>query len=59
LKVYLRYTDAGQVDLQDFDSISEKYESLENRYVVGLINLARLREVSWLKNPEVNILVMD
>lgn len=59
LKIYLRYTTPDQVELTDFYSISEKYESASYRYIVGTINLRDLKEAAWLNNKEVNILVMD
>jgi len=59
LKIYLRYTSPDQVDLTHFYSISEKYESASNRYIVGTINLKKLKDAEWLKNREVNILVLD
>ncbi len=59
LKIYLRYKKTDQVDLADFYSISEKYESADNRYVVGIINLDKLKNSSWLKNKEVNLLVLE
>lgn len=59
LKIYLRYKKTGQVDLADFYSISEKYESSANQYVVGTISLSKLRTAGWLKNKEVNLLVLE
>jgi homoserine dehydrogenase len=59
LKIYLRYKKTGQVELADFYSIQEKYESPDNRYVVGNINLKKLKEAAWLNNPDVNLLVLE
>lgn len=59
LRIYLRYQEVGEVNLDDFDTIEEKYESAQNRYVVGMINLAKLRKASWLKQPGVNLLVLS
>ncbi|RFM36409.1 homoserine dehydrogenase [Chitinophaga silvisoli] len=59
LKIYLRYRTADQVHLPDFYNISEKYESSTWRYVVGVINLEKLKEAKWLKNPDVNLLVLE
>jgi homoserine dehydrogenase len=58
LKIYLRYSNASQVHLTDFYSISEKYESSTYSYVVGVINLQKLKEAAWLKNKDVNLLVL-
>ncbi|MBV8255388.1 MAG: homoserine dehydrogenase [Chitinophaga sp.] len=59
LKVYLRYKTPDQVDLTEFFNISEKYESATYRYVVGTINLQKLKDAHWLKNKDVNLLVLE
>jgi homoserine dehydrogenase len=59
LKVYLRYRTADQVHLADFYNISEKYESATYSYVVGVINLEKMKEAAWLKNKDVNLLVLE
>lgn len=59
LNVYLRYSAPEQVDLDKFESISEKYESPTFRYVVGKINLKDLRTSKWLKDKNVNVLVLE
>ncbi|MHB1922889.1 MAG: homoserine dehydrogenase [Chitinophagaceae bacterium] len=59
LKIYLRYTQPTEVNLNDFTSISEKYESENYRYVVGLINLEKLIAAKWLSNTSVNLLVFN
>jgi homoserine dehydrogenase len=59
LKVYLRYRTADQVHLADFYNISEKYESGTWRYIVGVINLEKLKEAKWLANQDVNLLVLE
>jgi homoserine dehydrogenase len=59
LNVYVRYKTPDQVDLSAFYSISEKYESSSWRYVVGTINLNKLSTADWLKNKDVNLLVLD
>lgn len=59
IKIYLRYRTADQVHLADFYNISEKYESSTWRYIVGVINLEKLKEAKWLNNPDVNLLVLE
>lgn len=59
LKIYLRYKKQGQVDLADFYTIQEKYESTDNHYVVGTINLKKLKEAEWLRNEDVNLFVLE
>ena len=59
LQVYVRYSRPDQVDLTEFYNISEKYESPTYRYVVGTINLDKLKDAAWLKNKDVNLLVLE
>lgn len=59
LKLYVRYKKAGQINLHDFNSICEKYESPDNLYIVGIISLGKLKEAAWLPNKEVNVLVLE
>ncbi len=41
-RVYFRYHDADDLNLVDFKSIDERYESRDNKYVVGTVSLASL-----------------
>lgn len=59
LKVYLRYSKPEQINAAEFISISEKYESSTYRYIVGTINLQKLQSASWLKDKDVNLLVLE
>lgn len=59
LKIYLRYQKPEQIDLNDFDTVLEKYESLDSRYVVGIISLKKLRQTAWLAHPDVSMLVLE
>ena len=42
LEIYLRYSDAKDLDLFRFDTISEDFKSLNYKYVIGIINLDQL-----------------
>lgn len=42
LEIYLRYSDAKDLELFHFDSISEDFKSLDYKYVIGIINLEQL-----------------
>ncbi len=44
-RIYLRYNDPSDIDLLQFEEISERYDSPGYRYVVGKVSLARLHEV--------------
>jgi homoserine dehydrogenase len=58
LDIYLRYKIPDQVNFEDFYFISERYQSVDNSYVVGKINLRKLKEAAWLRNEDVNLLVI-
>lgn len=58
LTIYLRYSHPDLVDLRKFESILEKYESMENHYVVGSISLDTIIQSGWTSHPEINLLVM-
>ncbi len=44
-RVYYRYTDAEDLALIHFDSVSESYISENNKYVVGYVSLSELHRV--------------
>src|SRR6056297_2168981 len=45
VEIYLRYREASDFNLFDFETISERYSSLSNHYVVGTIMLDKLISV--------------
>ena len=54
LEVYFSYSKPGDLQLMDFDEITEQYSSRYHYYVVGKINLGKLREVSaYLESADV------
>lgn len=57
IKVYVRYKASGQIRFEDFKNIEVKYESPENLYVVGDINLDTLRHADWIKKEDVNLMI--
>lgn len=59
LKVYLRYKDPAQIVFSDFENVEVKYESPENHYIVGHINLEKVKQAEWLKNKDVNLMVFE
>lgn len=44
-RVYVRYNSDEDLDLLQFDEISERYISSDTRYAVGKVNLRRLHEI--------------
>ena len=57
LEVYVRYVDRNDLNLSDFDNISQRFESAAYSYVIGEINLDKLNNLPWTKNPNVSIIV--
>lgn len=56
LQVYVRYRLEGQVEESDFDEITERFVSGENRYWIGKIPLKRLQNAAWIKNEQVSLI---
>lgn len=44
-RIYMRYHDVGDLDLMQFEEISERYLSESTKYVVGKVNLRTLHEI--------------
>jgi homoserine dehydrogenase len=59
LKIYLRFGDPGLIDKNDFNEILEEYKARENQYIIGEINFEKLRNAQWLRNPEINIILLE
>jgi homoserine dehydrogenase len=57
LEVYVRYTDANDLNILDFTNISQRFESKGYNYVIGEINLEKLNRLPWVKNPKVSLIV--
>ncbi len=57
LEVYVRYVDRNDLNLSDFDNISQRFESAAYSYVIGEINLDKLNNLPWTKNPKVSLIV--
>jgi homoserine dehydrogenase len=57
LEVYVRYENRDDLNLSDFDNISQRFESQAYSYVIGEINLDKLNNLPWTKNPKVSLIV--
>lgn len=58
LKLYVRFSSTGQIDLKDFNFIHEQYTSDKIKYVIGTIALEKLIKVEWAKDENINLLVV-
>jgi homoserine dehydrogenase len=59
LELYASYDGAVTPVTSDFESISVRHESPGFNYLVGKINLSRLRNAVWLEDPSVNIVLTE
>jgi homoserine dehydrogenase len=59
LKIYLRFNDPSMIDKDDFNEILEEYKARENQYIIGIINFEKLRNAQWIRNPEINVILLE
>lgn len=57
LEIFVSFKNKNEVAIEDFDSISEQYQSVEGNYVIGKISFDRLIKAEWFKSEEVSILL--
>lgn len=57
LEVYVRYSDKDVVQWDDFETISQRFESEEYSYVIGSIYLERLLQEEWQLNNNISIIL--
>ncbi|NVO20445.1 MAG: homoserine dehydrogenase [Bacteroidetes bacterium] len=57
LEVFIGYKDTTDLELSDFETVSEKYVSQDGNYLVGKIRFDKLRNCSWAFNPNISILL--
>lgn len=58
LEVYFRYKNGTKVNLNEFSSLKEKYEASDQSYVIGTINLSRLQKADWIRDNNVNVILV-
>jgi homoserine dehydrogenase len=57
LEIFVSFNNKKEVALEDFDSISEQFQSVEGNYVIGKISFHRLISSEWFKSGDVSILL--
>lgn len=57
LEVYVRYQDKSIVKWDDFENISQRFESSEYNYVIGSIYLEQLLQEEWALNKHISIVL--
>jgi homoserine dehydrogenase len=59
LEIYVSYTNAALPDMVDFESISVKHESPGFNYLIGKINLSRLKQCNWMQHDSISIVLTE
>jgi len=59
LHVYVSCENMNDIDVNDFISIDETYNSQSRKYVTGLVNFDKLRNASWLSNPSNSLIAFE
>jgi homoserine dehydrogenase len=59
LRIYLRYKNIEEVDFDDFNRIEQRFESDNENYIIGTINLQKIIAADWLKWNDVNIISLN
>jgi homoserine dehydrogenase len=59
IPIYLRFDNPDAIDKKDFITIREEYKAKENHYIIGEINFEKLRNSTWLRNPGINIILLE
>jgi len=59
LRVYVSCENMNEIELQDFVTIDETYNSQNRKYVTGSISFDKLMKANWLNNPANSLIVFD
>ncbi len=57
LEVFVSYASTDSIDITDFSSISERYQSVHENYICGTIPFQQLIEAAWLNSPTVSVIL--
>lgn len=57
LEVYVRYQTKEDVQWNDFETISQRFESAAYSYVIGTIRLEQLLQEEWQLNKEISLIL--
>jgi homoserine dehydrogenase len=58
LRVYVSFKDWDVVSRLDFEQVFEFHGTEQRQYITGLIEVQKLREARWYKNPSVSIILL-
>lgn len=59
LEIYVRYTDPNDVQWDDFQNISQRFESKDYNYVIGSIYVEQLLQEEWQLNNAISIVLKE
>ncbi|MCO6358909.1 homoserine dehydrogenase [Roseivirga pacifica] len=59
VQVYASFDNPDTIDLNDFESIHEKYFSFDHSYVIGNVCINKLKDEKWLNNKNLNIVLCE
>jgi homoserine dehydrogenase len=59
IRIYLRFSDPGLIDRQDFHEILEEYKARENEYIIGEISFNKMLKSRWIHHPGINVILLE
>ncbi|WP_422008300.1 homoserine dehydrogenase [Roseivirga pacifica] len=59
VQVYASFDNPDTIDLNDFESIHEKYFSFDHSYVIGNVCINKLKDEKWLNNKNLNVVLCE
>jgi homoserine dehydrogenase len=59
LKIYVSCEQMSHIELSDFTTIDETYNSLTRKYVTGSIEFDKLCKAAWINNPANSVIAFD
>lgn len=58
LKLYVSFNDWAEVNRWDFEQVLEFHSTDERQYITGLIQVDKLRNAKWFRDPSVSIILL-
>ena len=58
LKVYVSFNNWAEVNRWDFEQVSEFHSTEERQYIIGLIQVDKLKNARWFYDPSVSVILL-
>jgi homoserine dehydrogenase len=58
LKLYVSFNDWAEVNRWDFEQVLEFHSTDERQYITGLIQVDKLKNAKWFRDPSVSIILL-